>query len=222
MRLLSRAKLRCTAAILTAPLFLCSNLFSQVDTGSILGTVRDVSGGVVPRAVISLTSESTGLTLNTTTNVDGNYQFPGLRIGDYTVSAEATGFGKVTHEHLSLSIQQRLVADFTLNPGTVAETVEVTAAAAQLQTQEASVGAVVQQKLINDLPLNGRNYTFLAQLNAGVTMGQQDTRGFRDSGTFSANGLYSDQNNYLLDGIDNNSSLSDFLNGSSYAYRPSV
>lgn len=222
MRLLSRAKSLCASAILTTPLFLCSNLFSQVDTGSILGTVRDVSGGVVPRAVISLTSESTGLTLNTTTNVDGNYQFPGLRIGDYTVSAEATGFGKVTHEHLSLSIQQRLVADFTLNPGTVAETVEVTAAAAQLQTQEASVGAVVQQKLINDLPLNGRNYTFLAQLNAGVTMGQQDTRGFRDSGTFSANGLYSDQNNYLLDGIDNNSSLSDFLNGSSYAYRPSV
>ena len=213
MRLLSRAKSLCASAILTTPLFLCSNLFSQVDTGSILGTVRDVSGGVVPRAVISLTSESTGLTLNTTTNVDGNYQFPGLRIGDYTVSAEATGFGKVTHEHLSLSIQQRLVADFTLNPGTVAETVEVTAAAAQLQTQEASVGAVVQQKLINDLPLNGRNYTFLAQLNAGVTMGQQDTRGFRDSGTFSANGLYSDQNNYLLDGIDNNSSLSDFLNG---------
>ena len=111
MRLLSRAKSLCASAILTTPLFLCSNLFSQVDTGSILGTVRDVSGGVVPRAVISLTSESTGLTLNTTTNVDGNYQFPGLRIGDYTVSAEATGFGKVTHEHLSLSIQQRLVAD---------------------------------------------------------------------------------------------------------------
>ena len=176
----------------------------------------------MPGAVISLTNESIGLTLKTTTNADGNFQFPGLRVGTYTVTAEATGFGKVTNTNLSLSIQQRLVADFTLNPGTVAESVQVTAAAAQLQTQEASVGAVVEQKRIVDLPLNGRNYTFLAQLNAGVTMGQQDTRGLQDTGTFSANGLYSDQNNYLLDGIDNNSSLSDFLNGSSYVYRPSV
>src|SRR6266404_4454340 len=143
MKLVSRAKSLFSAAILAAPLFLCSNLFSQVDTGSILGTVRDVSGGVMPGAVVSLTNENMGLTLKATTNGDGNYQFPGLRVGDYAVSAEATGFGKVTHEHLSLSIQQRVVNDFTLTPGSVAATVEVTAGAAQLQTQEASVGAVV-------------------------------------------------------------------------------
>jgi outer membrane receptor protein involved in Fe transport len=199
-----------------------STAWAQVDTGSILGTVRDPSGAVVPGATVSLTNQNLGLTVKTTTNAEGNFQFPGLRVGEYSLTVEATGFGTVTQQHLNLSIQQRLAVDFTLMPRSVLETVEVTGAAAQLQTQEASVGAVVQMQVINDLPLNGRNYTFLAQLNPGVTMGQQDSRGLRDSGTFSANGMYSDQNNYLLDGIDNNSNLSDFLNGSSYVYRPSV
>src|SRR6185312_11920628 len=104
----------------------------------------------------------------------------------------------------------------------VAETVEVTAQAAQLQTQEASLGGVVQAQTIEDLPLNGRNYTFLAQLNAGVIQAQQDTRGMGGSGSFSANGQNSFANNYLLDGVDNNSNMVDFINGAGYVYRPSV
>ena len=91
-----------------------------------------------------------------------------------------------------------------------------------LQTQEASLGGVVQSKAINDLPLNGRNYTFLAQLNAGVVQAQQDTRGMGGNGSFSANGQNSFANNYLLDGVDNNSNLVDFVNGAGYVYRPSV
>src|SRR5436190_11703997 len=143
MKLLSRANSIWTAAILALSLSLCSNLFSQVDTGSILGTVRDASGGVVPGATISLTNENMGLTLKTTTNADGNYQFPSLRVGAYSVSVEAAGFAKVVQQNLSLSIQQRLVADFTLHPSAVSENVEVTTAVEQLQTQEASLGAVV-------------------------------------------------------------------------------
>ena len=78
------------------------------------------------------------------------------------------------------------------------------------------------RKAINDLPLNGRNFTFLAQLAAGVTQDQEDTRGLGASGSFAANGLRPAQNNYLLDGIDNNVNLVDFLNGTAYVVRPPV
>jgi hypothetical protein len=201
---------------------LTSNLFSQVDTGSILGSIKDQTGASVPNATVTLRNEGTGLTLRTTSNGEGVYQFPALRTGEYTVTAEASGFAKVSHERVTVRIQENIVSDFTLRPGAVSESVEVTGIVPQLQTQDASVGGVVGTKAINDLPLNGRNYTFLAQLNAGVTVAQQDGRGLASSGTFAANGTPSDQNNYLLDGIDNNSNLTDFLNGNSYVYKPSV
>ncbi len=209
--------------VLAASLLLFSfTLTAQVDTGSIAGTVMDASGAVVPGATVTLINDSTGRQFTASTNSVGNYQFPALQIGAYSISVEAQGFGKQTHEHLQLNIQQRLEARFTLQPLGVTEAVNVTGIADQLQTQETSVGAVVTKQAINDLPLNGRNYTFLAQLNAGVVPGTIDTRGLSQSGSFSANGAGIEQNNYLLDGIDNNSNLADYLNGSSYTYRPSV
>jgi hypothetical protein len=84
------------------------------------------------------------------------------------------------------------------------------------------VGQVVEEQTIENLPLNGRNFTFLAQLSAGVTQGQQDSRGLGSSGSFAANGLRPAQNNYLLDGIDNNANLVDFLNGAAYSVKPPV
>src|SRR6202008_3307072 len=88
--------------------------------------------------------------------------------------------------------------------------------------EEGSVGQVIGEKTINDLPLNGRNFTFLAQLGAGVNTPQADTRGNAASGAFSANGLRPSQNNYLLDGIDNNSNAVDFLNGTNFVVLPPV
>ena len=84
------------------------------------------------------------------------------------------------------------------------------------------MGQVVEEQTIENLPLNGRNFTFLAQLSAGVTQGQQDSRGLGASGSFAANGLRPAQNNYLLDGIDNNANLVDFLNGAAYSVKPPV
>src|SRR5918992_789212 len=139
-----------------------STASAQVDTGTIQGTVRDASGGVVPGAAVTLVNVDMGVSFQTKTNDVGNYQFPSIRIGNYTVVAEAPGFAPVTREGISLSIQQRYVADFSLKPSNLAETVSVTAEAVQLQTQEASLGATVESKTINNLPLNGRNYTFLA------------------------------------------------------------
>ncbi|MGB7438626.1 MAG: TonB-dependent receptor [Candidatus Acidiferrum sp.] len=199
-----------------------STTYAQVDTGSISGTVSDSSGAVVAGATITLTNTATGLALQTTSDSDGRYRFSAVRIGTYTLTAESKGFARVTQQNATLSIQQNMVVDFTLKPGNVSESVEVTSAPPQLQTQDASVGAVVNSRNINDLPLNGRNYTFLAQLNAGVTFSQQDSRGLGQSGSFAANGTPANQNNYLLDGVDNNSNLVDYLNGNSYIYRPAI
>ena len=98
--------------------------------------------------------------------------------------------------------------------------VEVTGAPPLLETQTSSVGQTQGSQTINDLPLNGRNYTFLAQLGAGVTQTSPTGRGLEDSGSFIANGLPLVHNNYILDGIDNNNDTVDFLNGAAYAVLP--
>lgn len=197
-------------------------LLAQVDTGAILGTVKDQSGGVVPGATVTITNEGTAFSLSTVTGNDGTYNFTPVKIGTYTVSVEFQGFQKAQRTHITLDVQQQAVVDFSMVPGAVTQTIEVSAAAPLLQTENASVGQVVNSHSVNTLPLNGRNFTFLAQTVAGVTVGQQEGRGLNASGDFSANGNRPAQNNYLLDGIDNNIDLVDFLNGTAFVVLPSV
>jgi Carboxypeptidase regulatory-like domain/TonB dependent receptor/TonB-dependent Receptor Plug Domain len=197
-------------------------LQAQVDTGSISGTVTDPSGAVVNGAKVTLTNEGTAATLSTTTGNDGGYKFSPVRIGNYKIDTSATGFKTDSTAHVAVDVSSNVLVNFKLTPGNVTETVEVTSEAPLLQTQDASVGQVVNQRSVNDLPLNGRNFTFLAQLAAGVNTPQADTRGNAASGAFSANGLRPAQNNYMLDGIDNNSDTVDFLNGTNYVVLPPV
>jgi Carboxypeptidase regulatory-like domain/TonB dependent receptor/TonB-dependent Receptor Plug Domain len=201
--------------LISAIAFFCFSLeaWAQIDQGAIVGTVQDKSGAVVSGAKVTLTNEGTGLVLTTTTAGDGNYVFNPIKIGTYSVTAEKTGFTKATQVHITVDIGAQVKADFTLVPGTVTETVEVTAALPLLQTQTSSVGQTVTSTQATDLPLNGRNYTFLAQISAGVT-----TNGSRVAGTggFTANGLQWSHNSYILDGIDNNNDTVDFLNGAAY------
>ena len=197
-------------------------LSAQVDTGSITGTVADPSGAVVGNAVVTLTNQGTGAALTTKTGADGGYKFSPVRIGNYKLEVSSQGFKGVTQTDIKVDVGANVLVNFTLAPGSTTETVEVTAAAPVLQTQDASVGQVVNQKSVNDLPLNGRNFTFLAQLAAGVNTPQADTRGNASTGAFAANGLRPAQNNYLLDGIDNNSDTVDFLNGTNYVVLPPI
>jgi hypothetical protein len=219
---ISYQKLASMFAFIALGLIVPSKVFAQVDTGSISGTVKDTSGGVIPGAKVTVTNESTGLSLSTTTGSVGEYIFSPLRIGHYSVSAEIKGFQKVQQNNVTVDVQQRVVVDFALAPGQTTQTVIVNAEPPTLQTQDASVGQVISEQSVDALPLNGRNFTFLAQLSAGVTQGQQDTRGLGASGSFAANGLRPAQNNYLLDGIDNNVELVDFLNGTHFVVRPAV
>jgi hypothetical protein len=197
-------------------------LYAQLENGAILGTVSDQSGAVIPNVKVTLTNEGTALTLSTVTASGGTYAFTPIKIDTYTVAAEFQGFQREIRPHITVNVQQQVVVDFTLRPGLVTQSVEVTAAVPLLQTQSASVGQVIGGRQVNDLPLNGRNFTFLAQLSAGITTMQQDSRGFGASGGFTANGVRSESNNYLLDGIDNNNDSQDYLNGTFYVALPPV
>lgn len=201
---------------------LVPSVYAQVDTGTILGTVRDASGGVVANATVTVKNEGTGATQTQSTSEGGQYTFSPLRIGAYSITVQAPSFESQRKSGLQLNIQQQALVDFSLTPGKITSTVEVTAAAPVLQSENASVGQVVQSREINNLPLNGRNFTFLARLAPGVTQGQQEGRGQNAEGMFTANGARPAQNNYLLDGIDNNTSNVDFLAGASFVVRPPV
>jgi hypothetical protein len=199
-----------------------SSAVAQVDTGTVLGAVKDQSGGVIPGAIVTLINQGTGLRLSTKTDSNGGYVFTPIRIGTYTVQAQFRGFQQSVHRDVVVQVTQQVVVNFSLVPGAVTQTVQVTAAPPQLQTQNASVGQVVSQREINNMPLNGRNYTFLAQLSAGVTSEPPTGRGLEENGSFTANGNDAAENDYILDGIDNNNDSVDFLNGAAYAILPPV
>ena len=191
----------------------------QVDQGAITGIVKDTSGASVPNAAVTVTNPDTGFVLQGTSNGSGVYVFSPLKIGTYALSATAKGFGTTRQENLHLDAEQRLFVVMTLKPGAVTETVTITEAEPLLQTQDSAVSQVISAKEINDTPLNGRNWVYIAQLTAGVAPPLGNTRG-SGSGDFVANGQRAEQNNFILDGVDNNTNLVDFLNGSSYVMRP--
>jgi Carboxypeptidase regulatory-like domain/TonB-dependent Receptor Plug Domain len=192
--------------------------FGQADQGAITGTVLDTSGAVVPNAQVTLTAVDTGLVLHTKSDGSGFYIFSPVKIGNYKVSAVAAGFSNTTQENVHLDVQQRLSVPLSLKPGLATETVEVNTTPPLMQTDEGSTGQVLETKAINNTPLNGRNWVFIAQLTAGVAP-PSGSRG-AGSGDFNANGQRAEQNNFILDGVDNNNNVVDFLNGASFIVRP--
>jgi hypothetical protein len=192
--------------------------FAQADQGTITGVVKDSTGAAIPNAQVALTDTDTNLTFKGRSNEDGIFIFSPIKIGDYKVSIAAPGFSTVIQENLHVNVQQRLDVPIMLKPGGVNETVTVNTAPPVLQTQDASLGQVISTETINNTPLNGRNWVFIAQLSAGVEPGN----GSRGTGTgdFSANGQREEQNNFILDGVDNNTNTEDFLNGASFVVRP--
>ena len=220
---ISSSLLRTSLTITVGAILLSANpLPAQVDTGTILGTVTDASRAIIRDASVTLTNEGTNANLTTTAGPDGTYKFTPVRIGSYKVSVSSQGFQTTTQHNVIVNVGADVVVDFMLKPGLVTETLDVTTATPVLETQNASVGQVVDSRSVNNLPLNGRNFTFLAQLVAGVNAPPADTRGNAASGAFAANGLRPAQNNYMLDGIDNNSDIVDFLNGTNFVVLPPV
>jgi Carboxypeptidase regulatory-like domain/TonB-dependent Receptor Plug Domain/TonB dependent receptor len=205
--------------ITCALIFGTSPGIAQVDTGTILGTVKDQTGAVIPDARVTITNQGTSEQITTTTRSDGTYIVTPLKIGSYRISVEHAGFSKAENAAFELNIQQQAVVDFELRAGSTSQTVEVTAQAALLQTQNAVVGQVIGARTVENMPLNGRDWTMLATLTPGVTQPQQ---GARAGNQFAANGTRPAQNDYLLDGIDNNSNDVDFLSGEADVVKPPV
>lgn len=191
---------------------------AQVDQGTITGTVQDTTGAVVPNAQVTLTNTGTGLVLQQKTNQDGLFTFSPIKIGLYTVSASAPNFATTLQENVRLNIGGRVNVAMTLHPAKVTTQVTVTTAPPTLQTQQSSVGQVVSTQLINNVPLNGRNWVYIAQLTPGTAPSINGlSRGTAD---FYANGQRATQNNFILDGVDNNTNVIDFMNGASYNVKP--
>ena len=192
---------------------------AQQDEGTITGTVTDVTGAVIPRAVVTVKQVETDLTLTRTADASGVFTISPLKIGTYELRVSASGFQTLDRSGLQLHAQERLNVNAQLTLGVATQTVQVTTEAPQMQTQESSVGQTISSGAINDTALNGRNYVYIAQLTMGVAPGTQGSRG-EQKGDFSANGQRSEQNNFILDGVDNNVNLADFLNGASYVIKP--
>jgi hypothetical protein len=191
------------------------------DAGSIVGTVRDQTGAIVAGAEVTVSDSERGIRLETKTNDSGEYVASPLRVGRYTVTVEHPGFKRAVTPPVDLDVQQRIALNIALQVGQISESIEVTAATPLLETETSELGQVVDNKRMANLPLNGRNFAQLALLTAGTAPSEP---GARDEGGFgfSANGARSLQNNFLLDGVDNNSNLPDLLNETNYVIQPSV
>lgn len=192
--------------------------------GTVTGEVKDTTGAAVADATVTVRNTATNGIRTVTTNEEGIYNIPALVPGIYDVKAEKTGFKVSSRTGVELQVQQTARVDFGLEVGQVSETVEVNASAQLLTTENATVGTVVEQRRITELPLNGRNFFSLVALSPNVTYGFNQAAqaagrqgGTRASLTMSVAGARSAWSNYTLDGITNTD-----VNFNLYIVLPSV
>jgi hypothetical protein len=190
--------------LIAAACLLAGMGFAQFETSEVLGTVRDSSGAIAPKATITLRNEQTGVEMKTTSDQSGLYDFFNVRIGRYTVTAELTGFQKFTTTGVVVNVNARQRVEITLQPGTMTQSVEVQGAAATLETDTSEHGQVINTHQIVELPLNGRSYADLALLSVNVHRSPYAYANPPREGSFNANGMRSTYNNFLMDGLDNN------------------
>ncbi len=207
---------------LAAALFRAAPARAQLDTASIVGTIRDSSGAILPGVTVTATLEGTGVASNVVTTSAGQYVFPALRIGRYTLAAELQGFKRAVQADVQLRVQDRLEVNFTLAIGELTEEVLVRGRTELLQTQSADIGNVIEARQVRDLPLLGRRYSELAYLTPGVVQAPAGLTSRGEDTFFNANGNYATWNNYMLDGADNNSFSTNLQERSPQVVQPPV
>ena len=183
----------------------------QAVSGTILGTVTDSTGAVVAGAKVTLVQTSTDLSRTVVSDAKGEYTAPMIPTGDYTVTAEMSGFKKVTLTNIHLGVDTKLRVDLKLSLGQMTEAVEIQAETPLVQTSSSDLSVTVEGRTIQSLPLNGRNFVALTRTIPGIVRGNPGSNidgagslAWRASASFSANGQRPRDNNYLLDGVDNN------------------
>src|SRR3954447_4732042 len=205
-------------------LLLVGNIaFAQRDLGTLNGTITDPQGAAVPNAKVTIFEEATGLSYQVQSNDSGLYSRPALKPGTYSVTVEASGFQKSQQKGIIVNPGPTTAANIAMQVGSVNETVNVTAAGPLLQTESPVIGVNLNAEQLSQLPLGGqRVFTYLARLSPGVLPAEN---GARDAlgGGFSANGVRSTgENNFLLNGVDNNVNVIDFINQTSFVIGPSM
>ena len=214
--------------LLAVFLTLCSGAaWAQVSTAELFGTVADSTGAVIQNAKVTAANADTSVSREVTTDSAGNYIFTLLQPGTYNLTVESPGFRKLVQSGVVLQVNQRARIDLTMQVGQVTETVEVAAAAPLLESQSSSLGSVIDQRFVGELPLNGRNFVQLAILSPGVNGTGFSTSGTIQSGTrpddrrpgteIFSNGNREGSNNFLYDGVDNNERLIQLI-----VYRPAI
>ena len=215
--------MRIVLAVTVLLVSLCCITSAQT-LGQIMGAVTDPSGAAVPNALVTVKNMDTNVERNTTTNTGGLYVFPDLVPGNYETKVAASGFDVTRKTNILLQVQGTARVDFALVVGQATQTVEVAANMAQLNVENATVGTVIEEQRIIDLPLNGRSYLSLVALSPGVTTGfvpaaQAAGRlgGSRGALTIAVTGGRSTWENFTLDGITNTD-----IDFNTYVLQPSV
>jgi hypothetical protein len=194
------------SALLFGVFLAVSPAYAQFDTAAVTGTVLDPSGSAIPNAKVSLRNTDLGTVLTRKTDSRGSYDFPDVQVGTYTVTVDAPGFAESVTKPFDLIVSARQKIDVPLSLGVANETVTVTLDNAGLQTETGDQSTTVESEQMIDLPLNGREYTDLALLVPGVQVGAlEDGSVDQRRGSIVVNGNRSSINNFLLDGLDNNS-----------------
>jgi hypothetical protein len=206
-----RQGLCCCGTLLAVMLFLPATLPAQVESGQVVGTVHDASGAVISGAAVSVENTATNIRHAATSNGSGEFTITNLQPGTYTASFEHEGFQRVVETPFVLEVNQVITLNITMVVGAVNQVVNVTAAEPLLESETSSVGQVITGKTITTLPLNGRDFIQLAYLTPGVNQGPSGAvqqggipENERGNGSIQANGLTATNNNFLLDGFDNN------------------
>jgi hypothetical protein len=196
------------ACLKTCLLTLALSVFAlaQQGRGTMLGTVTDASGAVVPGATVTITNTATNVATTAVTNESGNYVTPNLQVGAYSVTATKSGFKKALRSGITLEVDQRAEINLTLETGAVNEVIEVTSQAPLVDTTTATFGKVIESRRVTDLPVNGRNALSLVLLAPSVQSGAGPTAsGFGDRGTqvslIRINGSPLATNNFVVDGL---------------------
>jgi Carboxypeptidase regulatory-like domain/TonB-dependent Receptor Plug Domain len=178
--------------------------YGQTIRGTILGTITDASGGVIRGAKITVHQTATGLSRTELSNDAGEYSIPHLPVGQYTLEVEQPGFKKMERTGIELRVDDKVRIDVSLAVGQLAETVAVEATVPVVSTDSATLGNVVDNKKVAELPLNGRNFLQLNLLVPGANQGVKGSQNQTQGGSISINGAREQSNNFLLDGMDNN------------------
>src|SRR5437667_2908442 len=173
----------------------------QLPTGTILGTIKDPTGAVIPGAASAAKNVETGLTRSAGSAEDGSYRLSALPVGSYEMRVELPGFRTEVRSGLTLTVSQEAVVNFALQPGAVDQTVVVTEDAPLVNTTSGALGGLVDEQKVAELPLNGRNFIDLTLLTPGITQHRNLAVAASTVGLwFSSNGAPLRSNNYLLDG----------------------